>query len=178
MHINLGSGPNLKPGFINIDVLDINSPDYIKWDISQGLPPQIQDCDTIYSSHLIEHMVHEDAVKLLKNVYERLKPGGRVVTVLPDFDKLITNYLSRNWSFFDHCRQWAPDNQMMGIINMSIYQYDPDPANTHKCMYSTEYAIYTHKLAGFSRVEETEFTNEFGDLHRAPYSLCVTGWKQ
>jgi predicted SAM-dependent methyltransferase len=51
--------------------------------------------DTIYSSHMIEHLVHDDAWAFLLECRRVLRPGGRLRLVVPDLHLLAHRYLER-----------------------------------------------------------------------------------
>ncbi len=50
--------------------------------------------DLIYASHVLEHISHNEVLKVLKEWYRVLKKGGILRLSVPDFDKLIDVYLT------------------------------------------------------------------------------------
>ena len=48
--------------------------------------------DVIYSSHMIEHLVRDDAWAFLLECHRALKPGGRLRLVVPDLHALVQQY--------------------------------------------------------------------------------------
>ena len=46
-----------------------------------------QSCDTVYSSHLLEHIPYEDVPKTLDEWFRVTKQGGHVILYLPDSDE-------------------------------------------------------------------------------------------
>jgi len=72
--LNLGSGANTLPDYINIDIRDVGNE--MVWDIRKGLPFPDNSVDEIFSSHFIEHMTDTEAIYLFQEMYRVLKPGA------------------------------------------------------------------------------------------------------
>jgi SAM-dependent methyltransferase len=62
-------------------------------DIVKGLPISAESCDTIYSSHTLEHLALADLRRALKNTHSYLKPGGVFRFVMPDLEYCARKYL-------------------------------------------------------------------------------------
>lgn len=62
-------------------------------DIVKGLPLQPDSCETIYCSHVLEHLALHDFRIALRNTYTYLKPGGVFRRVVPDLEYLAGRYL-------------------------------------------------------------------------------------
>jgi SAM-dependent methyltransferase len=109
--VNLGSGNTVAPGWINIDNswnarlskypllrsslyrigllsqhhYNIQWPqDLVIHDLTKKLPLPSNSVDYVYSSHALEHLNKDDAVKLLRDILRILKVGGVVRIVVPD----------------------------------------------------------------------------------------------
>ena len=63
-------------------------------DITKGLPIAVSSCDAIYCSHILEHLSLEDLKIALVHTYEYLKPGGVFRCVLPDLEKIASDYVA------------------------------------------------------------------------------------
>jgi len=104
-----GEGPNLNAGcglpgtcllppFINFDIVR-----YESWDTKphcifevgdvREIPYPDKHFDVIFTSELIEHFHYSDAVKVLKEFYRVLKPGGCLKSICPDFDWAVKIYM-------------------------------------------------------------------------------------
>jgi predicted SAM-dependent methyltransferase len=65
----------------------------IEWaNVSKKIPAKAGSVDVIYSSHMLEHLDRNQAIKFLHEVKRVLKPGGTIRIVLPDLRKLIERY--------------------------------------------------------------------------------------
>lgn len=161
--LHLGSGPRLLPGFVNIDVLGIAADNYLRWDLARGLPPDLRsDLEIVYSEHFWEHMRWEDGLHLMKECRGALRDGGLFRLGLPNYRTMVAHYLAEDWDYFDlpEIMQFAPDRQMMQLVNYGLYQY-VDGSAEHKCMYDPEFALFTMRQAGFTDCREVEFDPAF-----------------
>ncbi len=62
-------------------------------DIIKGLPNIKNDsCDTVYCSHVLEHLPYYDLQKALSNTYKILKKGGIFRLVVPDMEVYVNTY--------------------------------------------------------------------------------------
>lgn len=85
MKLNLGCGPDIKPGFVNVDLRDF--PGVTKVDLS-SLPWPWKDgeVDEILMLDFLEHFPYRKTVPILQEVWRILKPGGRVEIQVPDLE--------------------------------------------------------------------------------------------
>jgi len=116
LHVQFGCGPNSAPnGWINFDasptlrlqripiigsIITARRPRFapgVRYgDIVAGLPLPDGSCAAIYSSHVIEHLPYEDALKGFAESYRLLEDGGRFRVVVPDLAALTRAYLKRH----------------------------------------------------------------------------------
>lgn len=62
---------------------------------SKRIPHDSGTVDAIYSSHMIEHLVRDDAWAFLLECHRVLRSGGRLRLVVPDLHALVHQYLQR-----------------------------------------------------------------------------------
>lgn len=182
MMLNLGSGSQLKDGFLNIDMLDLKADNYLKHDLSEGLPVFAADKKpiTICSEHMLEHLTWEEGQRLLKSCYRELAPKGEIHLCLPDFRKMVTAYLNNDWEFFNHpaVMPFAPNHQIMEICNFGMFQRQPDGTAEHKTMYDFDYAQFSLWQAGFKVAYQGKFNPEYFSADRERFSFYITGVKR
>lgn len=119
MRLNLGSGPNAVPGWINIDkspniFLDRLPPakwllfrtgflgeSHMKpWDRQvvrhdiRRLPYADDSVEAIYSSHTLEHLYLREAERVIRECVRVLQPGGILRLALPDVEQFARQLLS------------------------------------------------------------------------------------
>jgi predicted SAM-dependent methyltransferase len=90
--LNCGSGqrPFAKP-FINIDAQERWNPDLVA-DCS-ALPYADGSCDMIILHHILEHFGCGEGQGLLKEAHRLLRPGGSLLTFVPDLRALAQRWL-------------------------------------------------------------------------------------
>lgn len=84
MKLNLGCGPDHRPGFVNVD---FRSPCDQVVDLSK-LPWPFADesADEILMLDFLEHFPYRKTEQIIQEVWRVLKPGGTVDIQVPDFD--------------------------------------------------------------------------------------------
>ncbi len=74
----------------------IDGGDYEHLDSSdiRNLPYEDETVDVIYASHVFEYFDRAEAVEVLKEWYDVLKPGGKIYLSVPDFDAMAKLYVN------------------------------------------------------------------------------------
>jgi len=121
--LNLGCGQSPTPGWLNYDnsptvwlakspllarllrragVIDAGSFEFASFcqvndvrhaNAARRIPHADATVDAIYSSHMIEHLLPDDAWAFLRECRRVLRPGGRLRLVVPDLQALARDYL-------------------------------------------------------------------------------------
>lgn len=97
--IQVGSGGNYLPNFINIDGNFQRKVDYLL-DVRVGLPFPKGSIVFIYSCHMLEHVYIEEAINILGEFHNCLVDSGKVRLTLPDFNhvfKILSGEASSNF---------------------------------------------------------------------------------
>jgi glycosyltransferase involved in cell wall biosynthesis/predicted SAM-dependent methyltransferase len=90
LKINLGCGPTIIPGWINLDREPKEDAHF--WDATLGIPSEANSISLVYSEHFIEHLSLEEGTKLLSECVRVLCPGGVMRLSTPDLRVLIQAY--------------------------------------------------------------------------------------
>lgn len=123
IRINVGCGMTLTEGWINLDnspsvrlsnlplwvirfsrwirLIDVNHYNYIEfakqhrvlWANAGRLPFHEGLVETVYTSHMLEHLDRTQAQAFLKEVLRVLKPGGVIRISVPDLKIIVDQYL-------------------------------------------------------------------------------------
>jgi predicted SAM-dependent methyltransferase len=88
--LQVGSGYNPLPGWLNTDLLATSS--VIFMDATKKLPFPDNSLDYIFTEHVFEHICYIDGNNFLKEAHRVLKPGGRIRIATPDLPFLIRLY--------------------------------------------------------------------------------------
>lgn len=191
LKLNLGCGTDVKPGWVNIDlalesppVFDPNSVPatiFINHDLRRGIPLPRESCAVIYSSHFFEHVQYGEALNLLRECYQLLKPGGVFRICLPDFKGACAAYLRNDRDYFDlvDVDLFLPEVEpgtvtLIDFINFAAYQ-----SGEHKRVFDEEKIILLLHKIGYSSVEVSSFQSEIdapGEV-RTRYSFYVEARK-
>lgn len=192
---HLGCGPNIVPGFLNIDAADdvpagqvfadfrgLRGAYFTSYDLRRGIPGCDNSLEVIYHSHFLEHLAFVEAIGLLRQARCRLKPGGTMRLLVPDLALWIENYRRDNTEFFAAYRRAALGDdaklyRTKGAIFMGMMHNFG-----HRCGYDMETLEYVLRDAGFENIRRTGFRQ--GDMPdllaaepdwplRAMESLCI-----
>lgn len=131
LKLNLGCGPDVKDGYINIDTCPINDR-VIKMDI-RDLKYEKESVDEIYARDVIEHLSLEDAKKSIKNWSEISKTGAKLFIQTICWDGIIRAYYANVWN--------------MEIVNYMLFagknwvDGSSRPEDFHKSVYSSQFLI-------------------------------------
>ena len=86
-----------KPEFVNI----LKNNKFIFADLANSLPLRQNSVDAIFSSHFLETLRKDEALKLLKKSYKALKPGGILRISVPDLAYAISLYPQKSQEMLD-----------------------------------------------------------------------------
>ncbi len=89
--LHLGSGTTRINGFCNIDANPLALCDIVA--TIEPIKLRANSVNTIYSSHVLEHIPRERAKKVLADWHRVLKPGGKLYLCVPDLEVLSRVYL-------------------------------------------------------------------------------------
>jgi SAM-dependent methyltransferase len=96
--VNIGGGPKFNAkGWINLDGVAekpfVLSPDC-------NLPIENGALDLVYSSHTLEHLDDQTVARVLSEATRVLKPGGKLLIKIPDFDGILAAYGHGDHGYF------------------------------------------------------------------------------
>lgn len=111
---------------------------FVFHDLARSLPFAPETVDVFYSSHFLEHLFHDDALRLLREVYASLRSGGMMRVAVPDLAHAVRLY------------QQGRKREML-----ENYFFVEDKASflaRHKYMYDFELLKENLESCGFLRV--------------------------
>ncbi|HXR17848.1 MAG TPA: methyltransferase domain-containing protein [Terriglobales bacterium] len=99
LHVHLGCGPKYLPGFVNVDANPLQKIDM--WlDVRCGLPFANQSVDSIYSTHMIEHLYPDELEDLLRECARVLKPRAGLRLIVPSLRSAVLAYQENRHDWF------------------------------------------------------------------------------
>ena len=84
--LNIGCGNDNRKDYINIDNRDLGY--NMVWDIRDGIPFPDNSVQTIFCSHLIEHLDNEESLDFLRECLRVVQKGSSVVIRAPLFNTI------------------------------------------------------------------------------------------
>jgi len=126
--LNLGCGPDIKDGYVNIDTCPINDK-VIKMDIMNLEYPELS-IDEIYARDVIEHMSIEQGKKCIANWSKICKPNAKLFIQTICWDTILQAYYANIWDIETvNYMLFAGDNWVDG---------NSRPEDFHKSVYNVK----------------------------------------
>jgi predicted SAM-dependent methyltransferase len=181
LDLHLGCGIRYLPGFVNIDANPARKTDM--WlDVRCGLPFANDSVDSIYSTHMIEHLYPDELEKLLRECARTLKPGGGMRIIVPSLANAILAFQQNlhEWFYDDFPRHF---DSLGGRFSNFVFC-----DGQHRTAFDLSYLDEVLRQAGFREVAEsaegqsrlygeTVPVFEPGDAVGLPHSVYVEAFK-
>lgn len=90
--LNIGCGETLHPRWVNVDIV-ASMPGVRAHDVRCGLPYADHMFDACYCSHMLEHVMKDQAGVIVCEAFRVLKKGGIARFVVPDLEQIVRHYL-------------------------------------------------------------------------------------
>ena len=189
LKLNLGCGPNLKPGWVNVDL----SPEAdLQLDLREPLPFDDRSVAMIYSEHFFEHLEYanvfesgawsglelpghpSEVLALLRESLRVLMPGGIFSVALPDAERVIRAYAAGDADVFDIDARSHPGwcDTPMHHVNFTFRQ-----GREHRYAYDGDTLVRILQGVGFARVARREFDPGLDTASRRIGTLYVDAQK-
>lgn len=169
--------------------------------ITDEIPVPDNSVEYLYMSHVIEHIPLSCSENVIKKIFQKLTPGGKLRIVCPDLEVILQAYLKRDTSIFNNPAYQLgtvpQDYLRLGIGGCIVGQISTSILNDENDSYlfakksenSFQYiATFSHvsgwdfemlenllRICGFSKIERTQF--EDIDPHKLLGQLCVNAYK-
>jgi SAM-dependent methyltransferase len=165
--LQIGAGPNHKPGWLNTDIEPIRDQVYL--DATERFPLPDGSMHYVYSQHVIEHIPYESGQVMLRESFRVLAPGGKVRVATPNLKQFIglfqetksaemRNYTSEKLRW----HEWpaTPDPECY-ILNQELREWG------HRFIYSPKMLRASLEAAGFQNIRELAAGETDDDVFRS-----------
>jgi predicted SAM-dependent methyltransferase len=181
LHLHLGCGPKYLPGFVNIDANPLRKIDL--WlDVRNGLPFRSESVDSIYSTHVLEHLYPNELKNVLCECARVLKRGCGTRIVVPSLSNAILAYNQKKIAWFSD--RFPRRYESLGGRFSNFIFCD----GQHRTAFDSDYMREMLISAGFSEVLESREgesrlyganvpSYELDDGSNLPRSLYIEGFK-
>lgn len=159
MKLEFGCGPSLTKGYVGVDIRKLPGIEYIcnAWEIDQHVDPE--SVEAIRSRHFLEHLTYPQVDKTLSAWWDVLKPGGRVITMVPDLSYHFSQFVDKNRQTKKSEANPNWTLQQHAIAGIYGWQREADETlwDVHKSGWDetilTEY-LTKHGFVGIQKIEE------------------------
>jgi predicted SAM-dependent methyltransferase len=161
--LQLGTGPNPLPGWLNTDLYPDIYPEHrdkiVFLDASKPLPLEDMSFDYVFSEHQIEHIPWTDALTMIRECFRILRPQGRIRIATPDLAAILGLYggpldeLERHYVDWVMARHWSDvrsGNPRCYVVNKTLN------AHGHQFIYDYETLSAMLTDAGFVELARWE----------------------
>jgi predicted SAM-dependent methyltransferase len=152
-YVNIGCGPNVRSGFVNIDYCWNPGIDLV-WDLCDGIPLSDNRYDGAFTEHCLEHIALDKCRFVLREIKRILKPGAILRVVVPDAGKYLDLYQARKTGSDDKF-PYEDQRVLSGLVTPMMIVNDVFRGHGHLYAYDAETLRTLLADAGFtgSRVE-------------------------
>lgn len=173
--LEIGPGPRRIPGFETLNVVGGYQVDYIG-DATKKLNFPGETFDTIYASHIVEHIPWYAVERVLKDWVAALKPGGVLEVWLPDGLKIAKAFVEAETQGSDSFKEeswWVFNDDQDPCVwaNGRIFSYGDGSGdnvghyNWHHGLYSERYLRNLFERAGLEQVRVMDRSEVRGHDH-------------
>ena len=151
--LNLGCGPNPKPGWINIDLFDSRAD--LQLDLREKWPFADTSISHVYSEHVFEHFeLHDEVTHFLSEARRVLQPGGLFDVGVPDTEWPLRAYGNPDNPYWPFSKTVHPEwcKTQLDHINFHFRQ-----GIEHKYAWDDQTLAMTLRRFGFTNIIRREF---------------------
>jgi predicted SAM-dependent methyltransferase len=145
--VHIGSGMINLQGWINIDARQFSHTHVLADDFELRIFTD-ETIKQFYLCHVLEHFSHNDVIKILSTLFEKLQPGGRIIISVPDFSKLVDVFIE--------------NGKDIGVIRSALMGGQNYEYNFHRSIFTEQSLSYLLNQAGFNSIMSWEVKDVFG----------------
>jgi predicted SAM-dependent methyltransferase len=146
LRLHLGSGPQLRQGWVNVDLFGRREDLY--WNLRRPLPFAPGSVDAIFHEHVLEHFSLPEALRIVEDSFRVLRPHGILRIGVPDLGRYIEAYTS-DGSFLEEMRPGRPTRAL--AMQELFFRHG------HRSAYDSDTLALITQAAGFQTCERRLF---------------------
>lgn len=146
LRVHLGCGSVNMSGWVNLDAQVDSHIHLAREGFDLGIFAQ-ESVSVIYASHCLEHLNRDNALRVLRECYRVLAPGGLLVLSVPSFDRLCEAYLKSG---------------DIELVERAVLGGQDSQYNYHFQLFTDKSLRGLLREAGFPIAEEWETQQTFG----------------
>src|ERR1700722_15209239 len=142
--VNYGCGGTIIPGWLNVDLFDLDNPDFMRVNLLEKHPFEDGSVAVGYSEDMIEHLQQAERIFFLSEVYRSLEPGGVVRLSFPGLEGVLKRHYTpptelrvrqgefEAYSFWDHIHFYSKEEislvtRHLGFGAVDFFEYGLSP---------------------------------------------------
>jgi predicted SAM-dependent methyltransferase len=171
LKLNIGCGENLKPGWVNVDL--VKGVD-LTLDMREAIPLSDGSAKTIYSEHFFEHLDYPtDAMRFLRECFRILEPHGIFSVGVPDTRWPLRDYGDNgDGGYFGATEtHWRHPDWCKTKIEHINYHFRQD--GEHRFAWDFETMEQALRNTGFVEIRQRPYRPEIDTETRALGTLYV-----
>jgi predicted SAM-dependent methyltransferase len=176
LKLSLGSGPNAKSGWLNIDLFDPSAD--LQLDLREHWPFPDGSVSHIYSEHVFEHFDFRDEVPhLLSESLRVLQTAGRFDVGVPDTAWPLHAYGNPDDSYWRFDKAILPKSYEMQLDVINYHFRQDKEHGEHKYAWDEETLARSLQRSGFVGVVRREFDPTLDSESRKKGTLYMRATK-
>ena len=155
--LQLGTGSNPLPGWLNTDIVDFRRMrEVVYLDVTRPFPLPTGAFDLVYCEHMLEHLTYVEGRRCLEECRRVLRPGGRIRVATPSLDRLRRLYEEEKTELSERYIRWSidtfvpeADGYLAGFVVNNMFRNWG-----HEFVYDAQTLTHILGRAGFVDLEE------------------------
>ena len=175
LRLHIGCGPNILPGWVNID--SVARAPGVRTDIDlTALPWPDASVGAALAEHVFEHFSFAEEARIWPEIARVLRPGGVLTLEVPDFEWVCAQFLASQDDFrafyqVGHADHYAGCgralDQRWGILQTMFFGNQNGAGQFHRSAYTEAKLRALARMTGFAAIEVTRLFNKGGQALRA-----------
>lgn len=173
--LHIGCGPNILPGWVNID--SVARAPGVRTDIDlTALPWPDGSVDAALAEHVFEHFSFAEEAAIWPELARVLRPGGVLTVEVPDFEWVCRRFLAADDDFrafyqVGHADHYAGCGrsleQRWGILQTMFFGNQNGAGQFHRSAYTEAKLRALARMTGFATIDVSRVFNKGGQALRA-----------